>query len=108
MVTSIQTVDSGMHGVQSLCMPELSLPQEFGSIVKEWRQERGFSQEAFAYRCGIHRTYMTHIERGTKMPSIDVVARLARGFEIEVSALFLELEHRGVTVRRVTDEPTPR
>jgi DNA-binding XRE family transcriptional regulator len=46
---------------------------------------------------------MTHIERGSKMPSIDVVARIARGFETEISALFLELEMRGVTADRVTD-----
>ena len=48
---------------------------------------------------------MTHIERGTRMPSIDVVARLARGLGVEVSELFLELERRGVTVARVTEEP---
>lgn len=88
-------------------MRELSLQQELGKLVREWRTERGFSQEGFAYRCGIHRTYMTHIERGTKLPSIDVVARLARGLGVEISSLFAELEARGVCVSRVTDEPRP-
>jgi len=89
-------------------MPELSLQRELGKLVREWRHARGISQEGFAYRCGIHRTYMTHIEGGTKMPSIDVVARLARGFEVEISTMFAELESRGVVVRKVTDEPKPR
>ncbi|HAP40480.1 MAG: helix-turn-helix transcriptional regulator [Fimbriimonadaceae bacterium] len=89
-------------------MPELSLSEEFGRLVREWRTQRGYSQEGFAYRCGIHRTYMTHIELGSKMPSIHVVARIARGFEIELSELFRVLEERGVTVARVTDEPTVR
>ncbi len=84
-------------------MPELSLPKEFGNLVREWRLARGVSQEEFAYRCGIHRTYMTHIERGTKMPSIEVVAKIARGFEIEISSIFLELEAHGVIVSRVID-----
>jgi transcriptional regulator with XRE-family HTH domain len=89
-------------------MPELSLREEFGTLVREWRVARKLgSQEAFAYRCGIHRTYMTHIERGTKMPSIEIVARIARGFDVEISTMFLELERRGVTVLRVTDRPTP-
>lgn len=83
----------------------MSLAVELGKLVREWRTTRGYSQESFAYRCGIHRTYMTHIERGTRMPSIDVVARLARGLGVEVSELFLELERRGVTVARVTEEP---
>lgn len=89
-------------------MPELSLSEEFGRLVREWRTQRGYSQEGFAYRCGIHRTYMTHIEIGSKMPSIHVVARIARGFEIEMSELFHALEERGITVSRVTDEPTVR
>jgi transcriptional regulator with XRE-family HTH domain len=89
-------------------MPELSLAKEFGRLVRDWRTERGLSQEGFAYRCGIHRTYMTHIELGTKMPSIQVVARIARGLDVEVSELFSELEGRGATARRVTDEPSIR
>lgn len=85
-------------------MAELSLSREFGQLVREWRVQRGYSQEGFAYRCGIHRTYMTHIELGSKMPSIQVVAKIARGFEVELSELFTALEARGVTIRRVTDE----
>lgn len=89
-------------------MAELSLSAEFGQLVREWRTARGLSQEGFAYRCGIHRTYMTHIELGTKMPSIQVVARIARGFDVEMSALFLALEERGVVVSKVTDQPEVR
>lgn len=51
---------------------------------------------------------MTHIELGSKMPSIQIVARIARGFGVELSELFLELEQRGVSVGRVTDEPMLR
>jgi transcriptional regulator with XRE-family HTH domain len=89
-------------------MSELSLRQEFAKLIREWRIARGISQEGFSYRCGISRTYMTHIEGGKKMPSIDVVARLARGLEIEISAIFLELEKRGVTVERITDPPSAK
>lgn len=89
-------------------MPRLSLTEEFGRLVREWRIERGHSQEGFAYRCGVHRTYMTHIELGKRMPSIGVVSRIARGLEVEVSTIFLELERRGATVEAVTDEPVIR
>lgn len=86
-------------------MAELSLPKELGKLIREWRLELRLSQEAFSYRCGVHRTYMTHIERGSKMPSIEVVAKIARGLGVELSALFLALEERGVTVTMVTDRP---
>jgi transcriptional regulator with XRE-family HTH domain len=75
----------------------------FGSVVREWRTERGFSQEAFAHHCGIHRTYQTHIERGTKMPTIDVIQRLAMGLNVEISELFLEVERRGASIRNRSD-----
>jgi transcriptional regulator with XRE-family HTH domain len=89
-------------------MPERSLNGEFGKLVREWRTQLGLSQEAFAYRCGVHRTYMTHIEQGTKMPSLGIVAQIARGLEVELSALFQALEERGVTVASITDPPRPR
>lgn len=86
-------------------MPDKSLQVEFGQLVRDWRLQAGLSQEGFAYRCGIHRTYMTHIEGGTKMPSLGIVARIARGFDVELSELFLALEQRGAVIERLTDMP---
>ena len=36
----------------------------FGAIVRRHREESGISQEEFADRAGIHRTYQSSIERG--------------------------------------------
>lgn len=81
-----------------------SLSKEFGLVVRQKREELKLSQEAFAYQCGVHRTYMTHIERGTKMPSILVVAKIANGLNIEVSDLFLALERGGFKAAQVMNE----
>lgn len=89
-------------------MPDESLAQVFGQVVRDWRVERGYSQEEFAYRCGIHRTYMTHVERGTKNPTLAVVAKIARGLSVELSAIWVEVERRGGTVSNVTDPPVLR
>lgn len=89
-------------------MPEKPLAVEIGKVLKEWRKSRGISQEEFAYRCGVSRTYMTHLEKGSNVPSIDVLARIARGFEVELSAIFLEVEARGGTISQTTDAPTPK
>jgi len=89
-------------------MPEASLAQVFGQVVRDWRVKRGYSQEEFAFLCGIHRTYMTHVERGSKNPTLAVVAKIAHGLTVELSAIWLEVERRGGTVAQVTDPPTPR
>ena len=38
----------------------------FGQVVRERRIELGFSQEEFAHRAGLHRTYISGIERGLR------------------------------------------
>ncbi|MFM7187623.1 MAG: helix-turn-helix domain-containing protein [Armatimonadota bacterium] len=82
-------------------MTSTNLLSAFGEVVKQQRLAQGFSQESFARRCGIHRTYMTHIERGMKMPSIDVAQRLAWGLGLEVSELFAQVEAKGATVKAI-------
>jgi DNA-binding XRE family transcriptional regulator len=51
---------------------------------------------------------MTHVERGTKNPTLGVVAKIARGLGVELSVIWAEVERRGGTVSNVTDPPVPR
>lgn len=64
------------------------LRKQFGLRIKELRQNAGFSQEAFADRCGFARSYMSRIERGGANPSLDAIEILAGALEIEVGQLF--------------------
>lgn len=45
--------------------------------LRRLRQEKGLSQEAFAYEAGIHRTYVSDLERGARNPTITVVDKIA-------------------------------
>jgi transcriptional regulator with XRE-family HTH domain len=51
--------------------------------MRRLRANRGLSQEALAYECGINRTYLSAVERSERNVSIDNVARIARGLKIE-------------------------
>ena len=62
--------------------------QAFGVRVRELRLEQGFSQEAFADRVGVHRTYLGGIERGERNPALDNIARIAAALGITLSELF--------------------
>jgi len=61
--------------------------QALGLRIRELRTARGWSQERFAEICGVHRTYMGHLERGEKNASLGSVARVARALEITLSEL---------------------
>lgn len=62
--------------------------KEFGLRVRELRKDCGYSQEAFADECGLHRTYIGAIERGERNVAIDNIAKIAKALNVKVSQLF--------------------
>ncbi len=52
------------------------------------RAERGWSQEELAEAAGLHRTYVSGIERAERNVGIDNVERLAGAFGVEIGELF--------------------
>jgi transcriptional regulator with XRE-family HTH domain len=69
-----------------------SLKVRFGRTVRALREEADYSQESFADAIGVHRTYMGTLERGKGNPSLDVIAKIARGLEISLAELFQTVE----------------
>jgi transcriptional regulator with XRE-family HTH domain len=59
----------------------------FGSKVRELRKERGMSQEALADAANVNRSYLSEIEQGIVSPTIVVVLRLAKAFDVPAAAL---------------------
>jgi transcriptional regulator with XRE-family HTH domain len=53
-----------------------------GQNIRRLRLEKGWSQEDYADRVGIHRTYVSDIERGRRNPTISIVEKLAAPFAI--------------------------
>lgn len=67
---------------------KIPLKKQFGDRVKSLRLESGMSQEAFADKCGIARSYMSRIERGKANPSLDAVEVLAQALNVRACVLF--------------------
>ena len=65
----------------------MDIRQRLGRNLRRLREAKGWSQEAFADEAGIHRTYVSDIERGARNPTITVVERLAKPFEVTVAEL---------------------
>jgi transcriptional regulator with XRE-family HTH domain len=58
-----------------------------GKNVRRLRLEKGWSQEEFADEAGIHRTYVSDIERGARNPTIRVLEKLAKPLQVTAAAL---------------------
>jgi transcriptional regulator with XRE-family HTH domain len=66
-----------------------------GDNVRKGRRGLRISQEAFAERCGLHRTYVTDIERGARNVSFSSLLKLAGGLGITVAQLASNIESGG-------------
>ena len=60
--------------------------------MRELRAKQGFSQEAFADHCGLHRTAMSLIERGKRVPSLRTLLTVSLGFGIPLSELLKDVD----------------
>src|SRR5207253_1686344 len=59
----------------------------FGARLRELRQTKGLSQEAFAAACGLDRTYISGIERGKRNVSLRNIEVLANALGMSISVL---------------------
>ena len=64
----------------------------FGEAIKQLRMDRGISQEKYALQIGMDRTYYASVETGKRNISIQNIQKIAGGFGISLSELFLEVE----------------
>ncbi|MEG2584290.1 MAG: helix-turn-helix transcriptional regulator [Oscillospiraceae bacterium] len=62
----------------------------FGDNMRKYRTQTGLSQEAFADKCGMHRTYISAIECYRRSISLENIQRIADALEIETYKLFKE------------------
>src|ERR1700761_467898 len=82
----------------------------FGTTIKSKRSELGMSQEELADRAGLHRTYVSDVERGTRNVSLGSIEKLAHALGLSVWRLFEKAssghspDHLEILI--VEDEPT--
>ena len=69
-----------------------ALRTKLGRAVRRLRREAGYSQESFADKCKLHRTYMGSVERGETNISLDNLERIAKALNLSPGQLLLEGE----------------
>ena len=66
--------------------------ERFGFAVKTRREELNLTQEDLADKAGIHRTYLSDVERGSRNLSLINIERLAAALAMSLSELFRLVE----------------
>ena len=65
-----------------------------GLNVQRLRREKGWSQEDLAFESGLHRTYVSGVERGVRNPTVLVIQQLANALQVKPGDLFGKLPKR--------------
>jgi len=66
----------------------------FGEILRAKRTKLGWSQERLAEACGLHRVYISELERGLKSPTLTAFIRIASALGVKPSSLLRRFEGR--------------
>ena len=68
------------------------LLDDFGRRLRELRTKTGLSQEKFALKIGIDRTYYSSVESGKRNVSLQNIKKIADGLGVSLSELFEGIE----------------
>lgn len=69
-----------------------TIPKLFGAAIRRRRERLGLSQEDFADKAEIHRTYVSSIELGKVQISITIAHQLAAALDVKLSTIWQEVE----------------
>ncbi len=72
----------------------MDICKQVGLNVQRARRDKEWSQEDLAYESGLHRTYISGVERGVRNPTVIVLERLAKALDVKVEALVVSTRKR--------------
>lgn len=68
----------------------MQLLRVFSSNLRKYRNTAKLSQEAFANKAGLHRTYISALERGKRSIALDNIEKIADALEIDAYLLLVD------------------
>src|SRR5579883_2251700 len=63
-------------------------PMNIGETIRNFRLQKGMSQGDIEKRTGLLRCYLSRVENGHTIPSLDTLARIAAAMELPLSRFF--------------------
>jgi transcriptional regulator with XRE-family HTH domain len=78
---------------------------KIGVTIRGYRLQKGYSQGDIEKRTGLLRCYLSRVENGHTIPSLDTLAKIAEALDLPLSQFFAEEAlNREMTTQKLTDE----
>lgn len=68
---------------------------KLGKVIRKLRSDIGLSQEKFALKIGMDRTYYSSVESGKRNISLQNIEKISNGLNVSLSELFKLVENYG-------------
>jgi transcriptional regulator with XRE-family HTH domain len=75
-----------------------------GATIRTYRLQKGMSQGDIEKRTGLLRCYLSRVENGHTIPSLDTLAKIAHAMELPLSHFFGETTSNGKRLPRLSEE----
>ncbi len=72
----------------------MDIRKQVGINLRRLRREKGWSQEDLAFESGLHRTYVSGIERGVRNPTLLILEKLAETLGVAPAELVAQSRKR--------------
>jgi len=69
----------------------MDIRKQIGARIQKVRKAAGLSQEDLALEAGLDRTYISHVERGTRNPTVIVLFKIAKALRTTPSEMLKNL-----------------
>jgi transcriptional regulator with XRE-family HTH domain len=76
-----------------------------GTTIREHRLQKGLSQGDIEKKTGLLRCYLSRVENGHTVPSLDTLAKIAQALDLPISQFFMEdsLHHQS-SLQKLSDD----
>ena len=70
--------------------PSKSISNNIGTTIRDYRLQRGMSQGDIEKRTGLLRCYLSRVENGHTVPSLETLQKIAGALDLQLSQFFAE------------------
>lgn len=64
-----------------------SISKKVGKQLRKIRKQKGMSQEEVAHKAGLYRTYIGHIETGSRLPNVFTLWRISKALNVSLDKI---------------------
>ena len=89
-------------------MPKEKPKVNIGEVIRSYRGQRGLSQGDIERRTGLLRCYLSRVENGHTVPSLETLAKIAEAMEISLADFFPGTETPATETRRRCSASFPK